>query len=269
MLNRVSIETVTISYGGCDYEISYLIRRASNETVGYLHGLGSSKYDFFGACRHNELTNFTLFAFDFPGCGNSSYFDQALEIDDLVEITNTIVSTLRLDKLSLVGHSMGGLTALLFSTRYSDKVSRFINVEGNITSEDCHVFSRRIARLSWQQFVTRDPITSLCADFASLPYVGAQIFADTLGKAVQPKAFYDYCRSIVRYSDSDTLMQVFKELSIPRLFMYGSGNRHLSYLPELERNGVVVVEVPNSHHWPHHDNPDFYFNAIREFIAAN
>lgn len=269
-MSTVSFHTITISHRGYDYEISYFIRPGKQETIAYLHGLGSTKYDFFGAVKQERLNDFTLFAFDFPGSGNSVYFDQTkLEINDLVEMTHKIFSSLELDDLSLIGHSMGGLTALLFAQKYPNKVKRLINVEGNLAPEDCSLFSRKTAQLTWEEFLDRDFMKTLRAEFASLPYLGARIFADTFGKAVEAQAFRDYCISIVEHSDSDTLMRAFTGLSIPRLFMYGEANNHLSYLPQLSDDGITVVEAPNSHHWPHYDNPDFYFKTIREFIAAS
>jgi pimeloyl-ACP methyl ester carboxylesterase len=269
-LSNVSFHTVTIAHRGYDFEISYFIRPGKQETIAYLHGLGSTKHDFFGAVNRENLNDFTLLAFDFPGSGNSSYFDQlTLEIDDLVEITYKVVSSLELDGLTLIGHSMGGLTALLFAQKYPNKVKRYINVEGNIAPEDCGVFSRKTAQFTWEEFVARDFMKSLQSEFAQLPYIGTRIFADKFRKAVAARAFYDYCVSIVKHSDSGALMPTFKQLPIPRLFIYGEANNHLPYLPELGDEGITVVEVPNSHHWPQYDNPDFYFKTIREFMATS
>ncbi|MCI0491224.1 MAG: alpha/beta hydrolase [Blastocatellia bacterium] len=266
----VSFHTLTIRHRDCDYEISCFVRPGKQETIAYLHGLGSTKYDFFGAVNQERFNDFTLVAFDLPGCGNSSYFDQVtLEIDDLVEITHKTFSSLGLDGLSLIGHSMGGMIALLYARNYPEEVKRFVNVEGNLAPEDCGVLSRRTAQLTWQEFVEQDFMKTLQAEFASLPYTGARVFADTFRKAVADQAFHSYCVSIVEHSDSGKLMPIFKQLRLPRLFIYGEANKHLSYISELGNSGITVVEVPGSHHWPHRDSPEFYFKAIHEFIKGS
>jgi hypothetical protein len=41
----------------------------------------------------------------------------------------------------------------------------------------------------------------------------------------------------------------FLALPVPRLFLWGDANRHLSYLPLLRRNDMQVVEVPDRCHF--------------------
>jgi len=120
-------------------QIDYFLRRGRKDAVVYLHGLGCSKNDFFEAVNSDKLQAHTLIAFDFPGCGNSPYpKDIKLGIDDLVEITHRTVSALPVDDFVIIGHSMGGLVALLFVERYSEHVKGFINVEG-ILSGNCRI----------------------------------------------------------------------------------------------------------------------------------
>ena len=266
-MSNVSFHTVSSTHRGSTLDMSCFLRAGSRETLVYLHGLGSTKYDFWAAIDAVGLNDFTLFAFDFPGSGNSSYHDHlALEIDDLVVITAKVLASFDFMNVTLIGHSMGGLTALRFAEKYPGKVKRFINVEGNITPEDCGVFSRRTAQLTWGESV-QDFMKTLQAEFGSLPYLGARLFADKFLHSVTPRAFYDYCVSIVKLSDSRTLMPAFSSLSIPRLFMHGDANNHLPYLSQLGNYGIEVVEVPFSHHWPHHDNPHLFCQTVSDFIA--
>lgn len=269
-MHNVLFQTFKILHLGYDFDISYFIRPGKHETIVYLHGLGSTKYDFFDAVNREGLSNFTLFAFDFPGCGNSNYFDQStLDIDDLVEITYKMASSLELANLTLIGHSMGGLVALLFAEKHPDKVKRFINVEGNLAPEDCGVFSRKTAQLTWEEFVEQDFLRNLQHQFASSPYFGARIFADKFPGSVNAYAFHDYCGSIVKHSDNSELMSTNMTLPIPKLFIHGEANNSLTYLSDLKENGTKVIEVPGSHHWPHYDNPDFYFEIIGDFIKTS
>jgi quercetin dioxygenase-like cupin family protein len=53
------------------------------------------------------------------------------------------------------------------------------------------------------------------------------------------------------------------------LFVHGSANRTLSYIPQLRQTGVPAVEVPGSHHWLVADNPDFFYGAVCEFLTAD
>ncbi len=266
-MRNVSFHTITSIYKGFNFEISYLIRPGHGATILYLHGLGSTKYDFIEATNQDSLRDFTIVAFDLPGSGNSNYIE-GTTVDDLVELTNEVVTTLQLSDLTLIGHSMGGLTALLFAQKYQHQVKRLVSVEGNLAPEDCAILSRPTAAQSYEQFVADNFSTRFQELYAVSPYLGSRIFADTFRKNVIDRAFYDYCISIVTHSDSGQLLPLFSNLAMPRMFVYGEANRSLTYLPRLSDGNVRVVEVPDSDHWMYVDNRDFYYHAIAEFMTA-
>ncbi len=90
-MRNVSFHTIASIYKGFNFEISYLIRPSHGETILYLHGLGSTKYDFIEATNQDSLRDFTIVAFDLPGSGNSNYIE-GTTVDDLVELTNEVVT---------------------------------------------------------------------------------------------------------------------------------------------------------------------------------
>ena len=259
-----------INYRNHPLQIDYFIRSGEKETatVVYLHGLGCSKNDFFEAVNRPELQAYTLIAFDFPGCGNSPYpEDVALGIDDLVEITHLVLSALPIDDFVIIGHSMGGLVALLYAERYGEHVKGCINVEGNLASEDCF-FSREVAQHSFTYFTTT-AFTDLKNRLAHSPNKGFQKYAETLTKSASEKAYFDCCPSLVDYSDHGNLIQRFIALKIPTMFVYGSENRCLSYIPTLKEGGCEIVEIPQSDHFPFYDNPQAFYRPIAAFLHKN
>ena len=95
-------------------ELAYFIRPGNDKSLLYFHGELVSE-DFFEATNREELKQYTIVSFDFPGCGNSSYpKHESLNIDDLLEITKSIIQTLKLHNITLIGHSTGGLVALRY-----------------------------------------------------------------------------------------------------------------------------------------------------------
>lgn len=256
---------LAITYRGQPLHMGFFIRPGPGGTILYLHGLGCSKEDFLGATSADELEAYTLVAFDFPGCGNSSYHENmALGIDDLVEITNIFVSRLPLADLVVVGHSMGGLVALLYIEKYAEPVRGFISVEGNLASEDCFI-SRQVTQYTLAEFMETG-FANLRQKLSRVNNRGYQEYVDTLERHSSPKAIFDYSPSLVDYSDNGGLLQRFTQLEIPAVFIYGSENKGLSYLPHLRERGCEVVEIPKSDHFPFHDNPRDYYKAISDFL---
>ena len=257
-------KTLVITYREKLFQIEYFFRRGQKETILYLQGLGCSKNDFSGALNMRKLKDYTLVAFDFPGSGNSPYPpNTTLEIDDLVEITNIVVSKLNLDVFFIIGHSMGGLVALLYAEKYPSHVKGFINVEGNLASEDCF-FSRQLASYEPDAF-TRDIFNKLQQKLTLSSNKGINEYSRTLHYASE-KACHDYALPLVEYSDNGNLIHRFIELKIPKLFLYGSENQGLSYLPELKDCNCQLIEIPNSGHFPFHDNPQAFYQAISVFL---
>ena len=265
--STITMETkeLEITYRGQPLHIEFFIRPGRRETILYLHGLGCSKEDFLGATSTVDLQAYALVALDFPGCGNSSYHENmALGIDDLVEITNIFVSRLPLGDLVLVGHSMGGLVALLYIEKYGRPVKGFISVEGNVASEDCFI-SREVTKYTLAEFKGAG-FRNLRQKLSQVKNRGYQKYADTLERYSSPQAIFDYSPSLVDYSDNGNLIQRFTQLEIPTVFIYGSENKGLSYIPHLREKGCEVVGVPKSDHFPFHDNPRDYYGAISNFM---
>lgn len=267
-LYTMQSQKLEIVYKDHPLQIVYFIRSGEKETVVYLHGLGCSKNDFFEAVSRAELKEYTLIAFDFPGCGNSPYpEDLHLEIDDLVEITHLVVSTLSIDDFVIIGHSMGGLVALIYAEKYGEHVKGFINVEGNLASEDCF-FSREVAQHSFTYFTTT-AFEDIKHRLAHSKNKGFRKYAETLATSASEKAFFDCCPSLVDYSDHGNLIQRFIALKIPKMFVYGSENRSLSYLKTLKESGCDVVEIPQSNHFPGYDNTQTYYRTIAGVLHKN
>ncbi|MDY6965394.1 MAG: alpha/beta hydrolase [Halobacteriota archaeon] len=262
---NLEINELEITYRDRVLKISYSLRRGGEATVLYIHGLGCSKDDFLAATEVRELKAHTLLAFDFPGCGNSTYpEDMALEIDDLVEITDIVVSELGLAGFVLIGHSMGGLVALLYAEKYAEKVKAFINVEGNLGSENSTI-SRKVAKISFEEFNER-VFPNLKERLLAMDNTGFKRHVEILKRYSSPKAFFDYSPSLMEYSDSGKLIQRFTGLKIPKLFVYGSENSTLSFISELKEAGCEVAEISGSNHFPNYDNPEEYYDVVSKFL---
>jgi pimeloyl-ACP methyl ester carboxylesterase len=245
------------------FTLSYFDRPSSGPAILYIHGLGCSKADFIEMASLSELQFFRLVAADNPGCGGSSYDpSHPLNIDDLVDLMETFVAHLALDRFLLVGGSMGGLVALLYAERNPDKIAGFMNVEGNLAPEDC-MFSRKVIPHSYIHFekiifpeIKKSLATKLGRGFLKHLQVLEQ---------ANPRAYYDYAFQTVEYSDHGNLVRRFLSLKAPRCFLYGSENRHLSYLQQLRESECGVMEIPNAGHFLFYDEPSNYAAVLASF----
>jgi pimeloyl-ACP methyl ester carboxylesterase len=256
-VDRVALHIATIRRGSTGDE--------SRAPVVFLHGFGSTKEDYADIARHPAFNRRPFLAYDAPGCGQTRCADLSrVSIPLLVRTARTVLDRLGIERFHLVGHSMGGLTALLLARQDPGRVLSFVDIEGNLAPEDCFL-SRQIIT-----HPTDDPETFL-ADFADRarrsPEYSSDLYAASLRHNVRPDAVRTIFESMVELSDHGDLLSTFLALPFPRMFMYGEQNSSLSYLPKLAANGVETAEIPHSGHWPMYANPVAMWERIATFQA--
>jgi pimeloyl-ACP methyl ester carboxylesterase len=248
---------------GRSYTLRYFDRPGTGPAILYIHGLGCSKADFIEMTSVSELRTYRLVSVDNPGCGDSSYDkNHPLNIDAVVELIESFITQLGLNRFLLVGGSMGGLVALLYAERNTAKIAGFANVEGNLAPEDC-MFSRLVVPHSYAHFEGL-VFPQIKRELSVIAGRGIAEHLRVLDKA-DPRAYYDYAFQTVEYSDNGNLLDRFLSLPVPKCFMYGSENRHLSYLQRLRESECTVIEIPNAGHFLFYDEPNYFAAALCSF----
>lgn len=256
-------DVVPLSLEGADVELSTVHREGHGAPILFLHGFGSTKEDYAGLTRQPAFDGRPFVAYDAPGCGYSRCSDLSrVSIPLLLATALKVLDHFGIQRFHLVGHSMGGLTALLLAHQCPDRVISFIDIEGNIAPEDCFL-SRQIVdypandpQVFFDAFIERtrhgpDPASALYA--ASLPY------------KVRTGAVKGIFTSMVELSDHGDLMAKFLSLPCPRMFMYGDQNSHLSYLGDIQDKGVELARIPGCGHFPMYSNPGEMWLRIADF----
>ena len=258
-----SVRELTVD--GVDLRLARIGRTGTRPPILFLHGFGSTKEDYADVVRHPAFRDHGFLAYDAPGCGASECTDLGkLSIPFLVETALRMLEAEGIDRFHLVGHSMGGLTALMLADAHPDGVLSFCDIEGNIAPEDCFL-SRQII-----EHADPDPDRFLqaFAERARLsPAYSSALFAASLPHKVRAEAVRGIFTSMVDLSDNAGLMQRFLALPCPKMFMYGDQNRSLSYLDHIEENGVLRAEIPECGHFPMYANPPAMWAAMADLIS--
>ena len=106
----------------------HVLEAGKGEPVLMLHGGGSV------ACQMAPLmgalqNDFHLFVPDRPGCGLSdmiNYNDVPSFRQHVVDCVTQLLDNLKLDKVALIGNSMGGYWSLLFALAHPERVSKIV-----------------------------------------------------------------------------------------------------------------------------------------------
>lgn len=262
--DRLELFTHTLHLDGVDTSLSGIRRAGSGVPLVFLHGFGSTKEDYADIVHRTDLTGRPVLAWDSPGFGASTVSDPSrVTIAFLVEVTRALLDDAGYERVHLVGHSMGGLTALRFATDDPERIAGFVDIEGNLAPEDCFLSCQIIdhPRASPQEF-----LDDFRARVAASRFSASALFAAALPAKVTPGVVEPIFTSMVELSDHAPLLEDFLALPFPRMLMYGEQNVGLHYLSRLASHGVELAEIPACGHFPMYSNPVCMWERIAAFV---
>lgn len=250
---------------GVSLNIAAIHQEGELAPIVFLHGFGSTKEDYADIVLQAQLAGRPFLAYDAPGCGESECDDlSSISIDFLLQTALQVLAHFGIERFHLVGHSMGGLTALLLAHNFPERVLSFVDIEGNIAPEDCFL-SRQIV-----DYPSADPQAFFAAFIERVrhaPAYASALYSASLRHKVRAGAVRAIFESIVDLSDNADLMGKFLGLKCPRMFMYGEQNASLSYLSSIEAAGVQLAQIPACGHFPMYSNPLEMWRHIGEICV--
>lgn len=265
--NKLETFTLPLIIAGTAVEVSGMFRDGTGIPLVFLHGFGSTKEDYADVIQQAELANLPILAYDAPGCGATTCSDlEAISVPFLVSVALEVLRFKNIARFHLVGHSMGGLTALLLADRDASRVASFIDIEGNVAPEDCFL-SRQI--INHPQPDPEDFFRDFQDRVWHSPYYSGSLYAASLPYKVRAGAVRPIFESMVDLSDNGNLMDRFLALPFPRMYMYGVQNNSLSYLDLLAEKGVELAEISDCGHFPMYSNASEMWRRLTAFVQGS
>jgi pimeloyl-ACP methyl ester carboxylesterase len=267
---HISDSKVSLKYRGVELKIAMRFREQGDDLLILLHGLGCSKDSFDGAFRAPELSNYAIWAIDFPGHGESSRHlpSDLYSVEACADVTGQVIDHVLAEasqgyrRLCLAGHSMGGAVAVLVAERHRE-ITSLVSIDGNLVSEDCGLISRSIAEQTPEQFASRG-----YRDFRAVLRNSAapddQAWARWSAHA-DPRAMHAAARSLVEWSDSGKLLEQFNAIE-QRAFLYGECDDKEYIIGRLL--GTTVAAVPDAKHFMMVDNPTALYRILAGSLGA-
>lgn len=201
---------------------------------------------------------------------HSDQFSYELMVEDLL----VYIEEKKLEQVAIIGHSMGGKTAMLFATSFPERVSKLIVVDiapraypqhhqdilKGLSSLDFSTIKKRndadeqlksyVSNWGIRQFLLKNLYRTSSKTFAlriNLPVLIAEI--EEVGKALPEQAVYDGETLFLSgersgYIDSNDI-----QIGIARHF------------PQAQ-----VITIPDSGHWIHAENPTEFFKITTDFL---
>ena len=216
---------------------------------------------------------FQVFTIDARNHGQSPHSPE-MNYDLMAEDVFELADDLGFDTFNLMGHSMGGKTAMRCALMYPDRIKRLIVVDiaPKAYKPGHEAYFKAFKEIDWAQMQNRKEI-----DQAFMAYesdAGVRLFLaknierqDEGGFAVKSNisAIKEAYHGIIGTFEIDG------KYSGPCLFVLGANSNYLN-----EEDKITIaphfteaqyVQIPRAGHWVHADNPADFMAALNLFLA--
>ncbi|ODQ00578.1 alpha/beta fold hydrolase [Salinivibrio sp. SS2] len=227
--------------------------------IVFVHGLGcASSFDYPQVVSIGDLTNHRRILVDLIGSGYSDkpdIFDYSIE--NHAKCIEQLLKSLKLDKVVIFGHSMGGAISITLTEILKDKVICLILSEANLDSGG-GFFSQKIASYSENDFIGygyEDIIQESVAN-------GNTEWAAGLSNS-SPIAIYRNALSLID-GQTPTWREMYYSLNTDKTFLFGSESLPDPDYEELVRQNIRVDVVENAGHSMAWENPEGLAQTIEK-----
>lgn len=237
----------------------YYEKIGDGDPVVFLHGWGCS-LDIFKSITDRISNKYCIYLIDLPGFGKSSEPDVALDVVGVAKVVYSLIESVRLKNIVLVGHSYGGRVAGEYVYRYGN-VSKLILIDSaGIKRRSIKKFFKiKIYKFKKWFYKTLKNVmkyNELVTNSGSVDYVNSSfVMKKMLVYAVnynQRKVFRNiYCETLIIWGADDKSTPVRDGKLINRLI-----------------KGSELVIIPDSGHFPFVDNYVYFMKVIESYLGV-
>ena len=244
--------------------ISSYIRRSGDQWLLCLHGLQGSKALFLSLLKNPDFDEYSFLCPDFVGFGGSEKpEDFTYDLHEQLEVIIALLDHLKIDRVSVVGHSLGGMVGAMMLGETPDRILALFSVEGNL-HVDTTSTSRKAVAVPFDEFES-DFYPGIIESLKNSEEPSAKMRLEAL-KAVSARVFYETSKSIVKWADNGKLFDHFIESAVPKILVYGENGPFASWVSEVD---LPTVEVKGAGHFVLHDNPAQFEKELENFLIQH
>jgi pimeloyl-ACP methyl ester carboxylesterase len=242
----------------------------AKSTVAFLHGAGLDHSWFGLQSRYFGYHGRNALAMDFPGHGRSAGPPIA-SVAEMAEWTMRLLDAAKLDKASIVGHSMGSLVALECAARYPAHIERIALLGTAYPMKVSDVFLNA-ARENLQDAYDMETIWGHAprVPLGGNPNPGMWMYGDTQARLARlaPGVLYNDLKACHDYAGGEAAAA---KVNCPVLFVLGrrdgmtAAKVGLAFAQSVP--GARVVQIAPSGHSLMAEAPDAVLDALIEFLA--
>jgi esterase len=204
--------------------------------------------------------------------GHSFHSDE-FNYDVLVEDLKNYCDTNNLQEIVLLGHSMGGKTAMLFAAKYPRMVSKLIVADISPRYYPVHHdgILKGLSALDFDVIKSRgeadEILSGYVSDFGTRQFLLKNLYWVEKGKLGLRMNLNVLKEEVSEIGEPLPAQARFEKAT---LFLKGDRSEYIGEEDEtIIRNhfpNVQIETISNAGHWLHAENPEAFFNAVIKFI---
>lgn len=243
-------------------DINYIIE-GKGKNVLVLHGWGAN-IDTILPIVNILKEDFKVFAMDLPGFGKSQIPKEVFDSKDYARIVKGFIDKMKIDKVTLIGHSFGGKISILLGAYYPELIEKIVLIDsaGLIPKRTLKyylkVYSFKILRtiyksvFFWQD--NKNRMERFYKRFGSTDYKNADgIMRRILVKVV-----------------NENLRPMLKNIQCPTLLIWGDEDKdtplYMGKIMENEIDDSGLVVLKGAGHYSYLDDFNEFAIVLRVFL---
>jgi cobalt-zinc-cadmium efflux system protein len=265
---------------------SWGIQEHCHSTLLCLHGLNRNSRDWDFIAEYFSQLGYFVVAPDIIGRGNSDYLKDpsGYTIANYVTDTMTLINTLKLSNINIIGTSMGGIITLSILPLITHLVKKIvlndIGIEINQVGLERIMSYSTAAQPEFNTFSeAKQFVTTTSREFGALPdYIWEHMTKHSF--CVNQNSRYELKRdpkitinfsSEIKRNNHDLLWQLWQQLNLPCFIIRGAESDLLSPATVEKMCSVNphsnFIEIPNAGHAPFLYNEN-HFNILHNFLQG-
>jgi pimeloyl-ACP methyl ester carboxylesterase len=209
---------------------------------------------------------------DLPGFGGSPLLDYSFSLEDIAKEIKSFLDSIKLEKYVLIGHSLGGYTALAFAKIFEDNLLGLGLFHSSVFEDDRE---KKENRTKLMEFIKTNGVKTFIKTFIpSLFYkenIGAlKDIIQNLKKSAEqtpPESVIQYARAMRDRNSSEDML---KEFSKPVMFIIGDEDTSVPLKKSLQQvimpGNAHFLKLAKTGHMGMFEKPDETTHFIEGFL---
>ena len=254
---------MNVNINGID--VNYIKEGESGSIILLIHGWGSN-LELFRSMIYSLKKEHIVYALDLPGFGKTKEPDFAWNVDNYVDFVIKFIEEMKIEKLSLLGHSFGGRIIIKLANKddLNFKLDRLVlldsagikpqNNGSNTFRAKYYKFAKKIVTSRIAKKIAKNAEDNLKSKFGSEDYRNATpLMRDVLVKTVN--------------EDLTDLLEGIKEKT---LLLWGDKDEatplgDAKIMEERIKNSTLII-VKGGTHYSFLDNPVYVNTVLLDFL---